>query len=70
MPRYMIVIDPSVTDVDKAARALAKAQIAVADKLEMLNTLIVEAGEKEVQNLKKAVPGITSIEEEGEVGAL
>ncbi len=69
MPRYIIVIDPSIQPFGKACAAIARNGIDVVEEMAMLNTLVVTGPSDRVRSLPENVSAIVSIEEEGEVSA-
>ena len=70
MERYLVVTNADVTNTDIVAKAVKKMGLTVEDVYPFIHTLVVSGSKKKIQTLSKKIEGITSIEEEGEVGAM
>ncbi len=70
MERYLMAIDSTITDLETVQKELKKMKIVVADIFDFINTLVIEASEKQIIKIKKQIKGIISIEIEGEMSAI
>jgi hypothetical protein len=70
MKRYLIAFDAKIITAAQLTKELSKLKITVAEVLEIINTIIVDASEKQIAKAKKQIKGIIGIDEEGEMHAL
>jgi hypothetical protein len=70
MERYLVAIDTSVTTLEDAVEALKKLKIKIAEIFDFINTIVIEANEKQVLKIRKQIKGIISIDIEGQMSAI
>jgi hypothetical protein len=70
MERYLMAIDTTATDIEAVQKELKKMKITIAEIFDFINTIVIEANEKQVLKIKKQIKGIISIDIEGQMSAI
>jgi hypothetical protein len=70
MNRYIIAVDSTKAVVADVVKELKKMKISVVEALDLINTIVINANEKQVLKIKKQIEGILSIDIEGQLNAI
>ena len=70
MNRYLIAVDSTKAVVADVVIELKKMKISVVEALDLINTIVIKANEKQVLKIKKQIEGILSIDIEGQLNAI